>query len=110
MSINKIIGIVLLVAGLVVISFSLYQSYNIFTDKTPAPLIFKTSNITNNNNAAGSDVQKQIENTVQQQINQILPSASITKILNLLCWSMFAMILIFGGSQISGLGIKMLNK
>ena len=40
--IRKILGLVLLLAGLIVIFYGLYASFNIFNAKSAAPEIFKT--------------------------------------------------------------------
>lgn len=111
---NKIIGFILLVAGLVLIGFSLWQSYAIFFGKTSAPLVFKTSvplQQTANRNATTIEqqIQAQISDAVQKQLGQIISPDSITKILNLLSWSIFAGILILGGAAISGIGAKLLR-
>jgi hypothetical protein len=44
-----------------------------------------------------------------EQLKEIFPKESLTKISNLIVWSILAWILIFGGSQISSLGIKLLK-
>ena len=111
--VNKIIGYALLIAGLSLIVFTFYQSYNIFTDKYPAPLVFKaqapvslpkTDNIGNL-----QDLQKQLNEEISKQISQIIPADTLPKILNLLSWSILAGIFIFGGGQIANLGVKMIK-
>ena len=110
MNINKILGYVLLIGGLLVIGFTLFQSYNIFTDKASPPLVFKTQNIESAPKKTNSlDLQKQMEELIKQQLGQVLPAETLTKFLNLFSWSILAGILIFGGGQIAGLGIKMIK-
>ena len=50
-------------------------------------------------------VQEQISN----QLKEIIPVGFILKLLNLSSWSLFMFILIFAGSKISMLGIKLLK-
>jgi len=50
-----------------------------------------------------------INEAVKTQLNQIISPESITKILNLGAWSIFAGILILGGGVISGIGVKLVN-
>ncbi|MDO8486190.1 MAG: hypothetical protein Q7S77_00625 [Candidatus Staskawiczbacteria bacterium] len=111
--VNKIIGYALLVAGLLLIVFTLYQSYNIFTGNSTAPLVFSTkvseSSLKTGNAGNLQDLQKQLNDEISKQITQMIPIDSIPKILNLLSWSILAGILIFGGGQIAGLGIKMIK-
>ena len=113
MIVNKIIGYVLLAAGLLIISGTLFYSYNIFTAKASAPLVFRTS--APQNQPAGSatnaqaQIQLQIEESVTKQLENALPPETFTKILNLLSWSIFAAILIWGGSAIAAVGVKMVR-
>ena len=111
--VNKIIGFSLLVAGLLLIFFTLWQSYGIFTGSLSAPLMFtvQDSALPSNTGNVGSlqDLQKQLNDEISKQIAQMIPVDSIPKILNLLSWSILAGILIFGGGQIAGLGVKMIR-
>lgn len=94
--IKKILGFVLLFAGLIVIIYGLYSSFNIFTAKTLAPEIFTFE-------------AKETQDVQAQILKEILPTESLPILLNLMTWSIFAGILIFGGAQISSLGIKLLR-
>ncbi len=112
--VNKILGYVLLIIGLIIIGWTLFQSYNIFTGKISAPLVFKTQaapQASGNNKVLNlqEQLQKQMEEAVKQQIGQIIPASTITDLLNLISWSILAGILILGGGQIAGLGIKMIK-
>ena len=110
---NKILGYVLLVTGLSLIIFTLYQSYNIFINNFPPPLMFKAeiSKQSPKTNSVGGlqDLQKQLNEEISKQISQVIPADAFPKILNLLSWSILAGIFIFGGGQIAGLGIKMIR-
>ncbi len=101
MSIAKIFGWLLLFSGLAVIIYPLYSSYTIFTVKKPAPEIFEIVQ----QEQAGTAIEQQL----QEMLGEILPAESINGLLNLIAWSIFASILIFGGSKISGLGIRLLR-
>jgi len=118
MDTKKIIGISLLAVGVLIIFFALYSSYAIFTAKRPAPEVFKTQEGANASLPSASapaaglsekDIQKNIQNMVGEQIKGLLPADFIVKLLNLISWSILATILIWGGSRISGLGIKLLK-
>lgn len=105
--IKKILGITLIILGLAVIAYGLYTSFNIFSGKAAPPEIFKTSPPTQG--AGSQDIQGQLQDMVGEQLKGLLPVNSITTLLNLISWSIFAGLLIFGGVQIAGLGIKLLN-
>ncbi|MBI2054061.1 MAG: hypothetical protein HYT36_01895 [Candidatus Staskawiczbacteria bacterium] len=112
--VNKIFGYILIIAGLAVIGWTLFQSYNIFTDKISAPLVFKTpAPLEKSESKKIADMQeqlqKQMEETLKQQFSQMLPADTLPKLLNLISWSILACILIFGGGQVAGIGAKMLK-
>lgn len=102
-SVGKILGLVLLFLGLVVIGYSLYSSFNIYTAKTSAPELFKIEQ------SAVKGVSGDIQAMLEEQLKGILPAGSIIDMLNLISWSAFAGILIFGGAQVSSLGIKLIK-
>ena len=112
---KKIIGWLLLAIGLILISYILYSSYNIFTGEKEAPSLFKTSQeveVTNTSEPTSPSeiAQFEMEKIMKEQLQAILPSNSITKLLNLLSWTFLAGIFIFGGSKISTLGINLLEQ
>ena len=109
--IAKIAGWLLLLVGLAIIIYGLYSSFGIFTGKTEAPEIFrldlvKTSK-TSKISAFGGEID--LSGILGTELDQFLPANSLPKILNLVSWSILAGILIFGGSQIASLGIKLLK-
>ncbi|MEK7658589.1 MAG: hypothetical protein AAB352_01865 [Patescibacteria group bacterium] len=112
---NKILGYILLTLGLILIGWTLWQSYNIFTAKTSAPLVFMNSSIEKpsqkNTNPLDiqNQIQSQIQNAVSSQIGQMIPPDTIAKILNLFSWSILAGIFILGGGAVSGIGIKLMK-
>ena len=105
---SKIFGYLLVLVGLTIIITTLYGSYEIFTGKIPVPLIFQTPEKETVSGNKTQDLQKQLEETVKKQIGDLIPTDSIPKLLNLIAWSILAGILIFGGSQIAGIGIKLI--
>lgn len=115
----KITGWVLLAIGLVLISYSLYNSYNIFTGDIPAPELFKSEEFQNivpenvqQKSITEMDIstQEDINKIISNQIREVLPLEFIPKVLNLMTWSILAGLLILGGFNISKLGIKLLKK
>lgn len=117
---NKTIGWILFLFGLMIIFYSLYSSYNIFTAKKTVPEIFKIEKEEVSVQSAQSakqtknqDIQAQVEKMISQQIGEqlkgILPVDFLPKLLNLISWSIFAGILILAGGHISSLGIKLIK-
>ncbi len=110
---NKILGYVLLAVGLVIIGWVLWQSYNIFTARVQAPLVFKTpapqQSASSDSKSLEQQLQAQMNQAIQKQLGQIIAPDSITKILNLIAWSIFAWILIMTGGAIAGIGVKLIK-
>lgn len=113
MQFKTIIGWVLLAAGLIIIFYSLYSSYNIFTAKTAVPEIFKIEageEIALSQRGEIPDIEVQAKKMIIEQLRAVIPGETLSQILNLISWSIFAGILIFGGAQISNLGIRLIKK
>ena len=98
----------MLSAGVIIIGWTMINSYNIFTGKAEAPTVFKMAAETAKMPAA-DEIQKQLESLISQQLKGLLPANSIPQLFNLIVWSALASIFIFGGGQISGLGIKLIK-
>jgi hypothetical protein len=101
-STRKILGLVLILAGLAVILYGLYSSFNIYTAKSSAPELFETEK-------TSKTTTDEVQAMIQEQLKGILPAGSIASMLNLASWSVFAGILIFGGAQVASLGIKLIK-
>lgn len=111
---KRIIGIILLVAGLGVIGWSVYSSYQIFEAKKPAPQIFEMPaalELQQRKTPATQEqaMQQQAQAMIQEQLSQMIPRDTVTKLLNLIAWSIFAGILIFAGSKVAGIGVSLLR-
>ncbi len=120
---NKIIGYILLAIGIGMIFWSVSSAYGIYNGQNPAPEIFKMKNasepvssgnsksIINSNNPSEIQAQAQqaIGNEIGAQLKEALPLDFLPKMMNLASWSIFIGILIFAGSQVSSLGIKLLK-
>ena len=107
----KIVGWIIFLAGIAIVGWTLMSSYNIFTAKIATPEFFEAPEEKALTQKGGlEDIQAQLQTMIGEQLKGILPADSITKLLNLVVWSMLAGLLIFGGSQISSLGIKLIKK
>ncbi|MEK9153645.1 MAG: hypothetical protein AAB723_03540 [Patescibacteria group bacterium] len=115
--IKKIIGWLLLVAGVLAIVGGIWQSYQIFTNQAPSPAIFKLGGeieqgITSPQKAAQTQdefIGQQMQQLLQEQLGKMIPADTIAKLLNLTVWSIFMGILVFAAGKIAGLGIQLLN-
>ena len=110
---QKILGFFLLAAGIAIILYSLFSSYLIFTGSNEAPELFL---ITQEETADPSfsigsleDLQNQLPDLFGQQLQGFLPAGTIPQMLNFALWSIFASLLLFGGSLIAGIGVKLVK-
>lgn len=111
---QKLVGWALIFSGIAIIFWSLYSSYNIFNNKAAVPEIFKIEEEKAPSQKKAQSLEAQAEEKVKEmlaeQFKGIIPPDSLTKLFNLLSWSVLAGILIFGGAQLSGIGIRMLRE
>jgi len=113
MNFNKVIGYCLLFLGLGIIFWGLYSSYNIFTGQTTAPEIFaveKAQKETSSPKGTLEDIQKQVGQLIETQFQEMIPEGSVPRFMNLISWSIFIGIIIFGASRISLLGINLIKE
>jgi len=111
MNITKLIGWLVFLAGVLIIGFTLYSSYNIFTGEQSTPEFFKPPETQiSQTQATGLPTDLSgIQQMVSEQLKGILPLDSITQFLNLGVWGILTGILIFGGAKISELGIRLIK-
>lgn len=116
MNIQKILGFALLAGGMGVILYSLYASFTFFTGIATPPEIFsasapiaKSAGTQDLSLNSLQDLGNQIPKLLEGQLQSMLPAGLIPRVLNLTVWSVFAGILMLGGGQIAGLGIKLLK-
>lgn len=106
METTKILGIILLIVGLLLIILPLWQTYSIFTGKAmPAQVFKKPVVLQMNQNVSALDIQGQIQNA----LIKVIPIDFIDNTLNLITWLILVWILMYGGGQIAGIGVKLLN-
>ena len=112
----KIFGWILLIVGVLVIGWTLMTSYSAFTGEIEVPGVFEAPGQDTITQKEGGDMsleeqlQQQMQTAIGEQLQGILPADSIITLFNLMAWSILAFILIFGGGQIAGLGIKLIKK
>lgn len=109
MKLEKIFGWVLLILGIFIIFWTLNFTFKAFKGEKQFFQVFtpkKSAKISPQAKTLEEKIQQEISNTLRE----ILPTEEIYKVLNLIAFSIFCGIFIFGGSQIASLGIKILKK
>lgn len=116
MKTKNIIGWVLLSIGLIIIAWTLFFSVRIFTGKASPPQVFKVTVDSTQQEVSGDkkttiteDLQNQLRKMVDSQLSKILPFEFFDKVMNLLAWSLLAIILFFGGGKLCTIGVAMLK-
>jgi len=129
MEVNKQItiglGWLLVLAGVLIIGSVLLSTTQIFTAKVEPPSIFKLKQedlekeisleikediLEENSDLEDMEnMQETLAEIFKEQLVQMLPIAAIEKVFNLISWSVFASLLIFGAMQISKIGIMILK-
>lgn len=106
MSVQKILGFTLVIGGVGLILYSLYASFTFFMGSATPSEIFSAET----SEATAGETGDQISRLLEEQLQGLLPAGAIPRMLNLTVWSIFAGLLMLGGGQIAGLGIKLLKQ
>ncbi|MCH7604647.1 hypothetical protein IID24_01505 [Patescibacteria group bacterium] len=110
MSPERILGFIVLLLGLGIILYALISSFQIFTGRIDPPELFSFDEPADIQEAtAPNNIQEQVGKLLREQLGEFLPVDVISRTLNISMWSMFAFLLLFGGGQIAGIGIKLLK-
>lgn len=113
MTAKQIAGWFLVSAGVLLIAWTLYSSWQIFTGSAKAPEIFSIVPAQAKKQAAGGaqDLQAQelLSQILKEQLQGFFPANSTPKLLNLISWSVLATIFLLGGGQLAGIGVKLLQ-
>ena len=112
---KKIVGWVILSLGLITIFWSLYTSFLIFTGRTNPPELFQAEEVDPLPKRAEMPMtqealEQEMERLIGEQISGLIPEGAIPDILNLMAWSIMTGIMIFGGSRLAEIGIKLLKE
>ena len=113
---KKPIGWILLAGGVLIIVLGLWYSFGIFTAKRPVPVIFETPFLQETSTEeAGvegdfqTQMQQGMQQTIKEQLGNMLPSDFLPKLFNLIAWSVFMGILVFAAGKIAVLGVSLLK-
>ncbi len=108
MNINKILGYILLIAGILLIVVPLYQTYQIFTGKVLPVQVFSVQGGKQPTDTKSPNNPFDLQQQLQKSLMNILPIDLINNTLNLASWMILMWILIYGGSKLAGIGIQLL--
>jgi hypothetical protein len=103
-TVRQFLAWVLIVIGLGIVFWDISSSYYYFTAQKEFPKVFteNTSSITNN--STGTTIEGQIGNVIKDQIKQLIPENTVTQLLNISSWMLFASFLLWAGGKLIGIG------
>ena len=111
---KKIFGWVLLVIGVLIITWVIWTSFEIFTAQRPVYEIFKPSttqdvSFKKEGGSAETQMQEEMQQMIIEQFKEMFPTDFLIKLLNLMSWLIFAIILFMGGEKLAVIGIRLLK-
>jgi len=109
MRIEKIFGWALLILGIFIILWTLNFAFKAFKGEKQFFKVFEPKKISKIEKTPQT-LEEKLQKEISESLKEALPIEEIYKILNLVAFSIFSGIFIFGGSQIASLGIKLLKK
>ena len=98
---EKMFGYVLFCIGLICISFAFYSMYNVFTNLTQPPEIFKMQNFSFSVSAGAVNPPTAVN---------IALDSEVRKIVNVFLYYLFMLFIVMVGSKISSLGIQFIKE
>lgn len=111
---KKIFGWALLVIGVLIIIWVIWTSFEIFTAQRPVYEIFKLPttqdvSLKKDGGSLETQIQEQMQQIIKGQFQEMFPPEFLIKFLNLMSWSIFAIILFMGGEKLAVIGIRLLK-
>jgi hypothetical protein len=109
MALSKTMGFLVLLLGLAIIIWSLYQVYGVYTQKITIPDFFKISESASLENKTAGGIEQQLQSAIKQQLSNFIPTNTISQSLNLGFFAVVIGLFIFGGSKIALIGVKLIK-
>jgi len=108
---KSILGWVLIFVGLGIIFWDISASYYYFTGQKQFPQIFAEPKIeTSVQSPTGMiDPQELARGIIKEQLGNMMPANSVSELLNLSSWILFASFLVYAGAKVTGIGIDLLK-
>jgi len=94
---EKILGYILLVAGLLFILLAAYNAYTVFTGSGDPPEMFKMDSI-------------EIPATNNSPAVPLMSGENFSKLMDLVCWYILMLFFAQAGSKIASLGIQLIKE
>jgi len=108
---KHVLGWVLVFVGLAVVFWDISTSYYCFTAKREFPQVFvqPAAGQKDTSSSGVFDPQAMAGEIIQEQIGQLIPANTVSLLLNMSAWILFATFLIYAGAKVVGLGAGFLK-
>ena len=111
---KSILGWVLIFVGLGIIFWDISASYYYFTGQKQFPQIFAEPALQDQEKPfLGGISQEQIQQLLVESMGDkmisFMPANSVSELLNLSSWILFASFLVYAGAKVTGIGIDLLK-
>ena len=104
-TVRQFLAWVLIIIGLGIVFWDISSSYYYFTAQKEFPKVFSANEPSGSTNVQSStSIEGQIGNVIKDQIKQLIPENSVTQVLNISSWIMFASFLLWAGGKLIGIG------
>ncbi|MDD5013090.1 MAG: hypothetical protein PHD93_01670 [Candidatus Pacebacteria bacterium] len=102
---KSVLAWVLIFFGLGLIVWDISTSYYYFTAQKEFPQIFAEPKLENKDSIGGiTDIQEALIANMTEELKGYMPANSVSDLLNLSSWIMFAFFLIYAGGKMIGIG------
>ena len=98
---TKMAGWILLIVGLILIVLTVYSMFTIFTGTTSPPGIFNMKSITISMPTGEGTPPVEVE---------LVPGDQVSRVVNMLIWTVLMLFIASAGSRIGGLGVKLIRE
>jgi hypothetical protein len=109
---KRVLGWVLVFVGLIIVFWDISASYYYFTAKQEFPQVFVLTAVEKKDTPSAGvfDPEALAGQIIQEQIGQLIPANTISLLLNMSAWILFATFLVYAGAKVVGLGAGFLKE
>ncbi len=112
-TIKQVLGWILIILGLFIVFWDILFSYYFFTAQKEFPQIFtsqQTVSVSDANSSQTLSAQDQVGQIIREQMKALIPENSVTQLLNMSSWIIFASFMLWAGGKIVGIGNDFLKE
>ena len=111
-TVRQFLAWILIVIGLFIVFWDISTSYYYFSAQKEFPQVFinNSAKTTTSSVSTGNAIQDQIGSMLKDQIGNMIPENTVTQLLNMTSWIMFASFLLWAGGKLVGMGSDFLKK